>query len=169
MKNPALLIAFITIFSISAFTQKSKPQKKAEKEFLAQLNKILSQKNVQHHWLYEEPYTVVQPFKIDTAGILSMTVRYTTDSSWFLHRMEMPMSGITRVVWDMYAILESDKENVLVFESLPNSPTLKETFSRNLFHIAMVNDDNIKLIQKLYKSWHNLAPFYGKEFEIPVY
>lgn len=167
MKYPALLIVFLIALSFSSFAQKSKPQKKAEKEFLSQLNKIISQKNVQHHWLYEEPYTVVQPFQIDTAGILSVTIRYTTDSSWFLHRMEMPVKSIVGIAWDMYVIIESEKENVKVLESKPNSSLLKETFPRNIFHIAIVADDNPKVADKLRKSWAKLAPYYGIDYQMP--
>lgn len=164
MKCPIIVAFLLFTFSTHSYSQTSKQQSKAQKEFLQLLNKMLTQKNAQHHWMYEDPYTVVQPFKIDSAGRLSVTLKYANDSSWFLHRMEMPVASIHVIAWDMYAILESETENVFVYESAAKDTQLKQVDKRNIFHVALINDADAALIDKLRKAWEKLAPFHGVDY-----
>ena len=160
--NKIVIICLLVLSqSINVHSQVSKSQQKAEKEFLSQLNTIIRQKNTLHHWNYELPFTIIQPFQIEN-NQLSVVLKYSTDSSWFIHKMVIPVESIRDITWDMYAILESGSKNVMVYESLPNSTTIKLVDSRNHFHIALVEDETI--IFKLRKGWEKLAAFYGLDY-----
>ena len=157
-----LILVFTGFLNAEAQT-KSSQQKKIEKKFLKQLNVIINNGHPQHHWSTESRYTVAQPFAIDDSGVISVTLRYTNDTSWYLHRMQMPMSALKGIVWDIYAIMDViDSENaVTVLESEPGQTKLKEVERRYLFHIAAVEDE--KIITDLQKTCSKLLPFYEKK------
>ena len=163
MKYYLLILALAFTGTLFAQTQtKSAQQKKIEKNFLKQLNDIISNRHPQHHWMTEDPYTIIQPFQIDDHNVLSVTLRYSNDSSWYLHRMQMPMSALTGLTWDLYAVMDANrKDAVTVLESEPGQTKLKEVDRRDIFHVALVEDESI--IVNLQNTCRQLVPLYERK------
>jgi hypothetical protein len=96
MKKIILLITcFFSFILPPAATAQAK--QKAEKEFVGQLNHVLNISR-QLHWAYEgNAMTIDSAFAINKEGVLSVTVRYTNDSSFTRVRMEAPVSKIINI------------------------------------------------------------------------
>src|SRR6478752_3658048 len=101
MKMKTVLAFFCLCFILQSPTQAQSKQK-AEKEFLKQLNSILKNSK-QQHWAYEgNVMSIDSAFAINKEGILSVTVRYTSDTSFVRVRLAAPVSKIDTVRYDLY-------------------------------------------------------------------
>jgi len=99
-------------------------------------------------------------FAINKEGILSVTVRYTTDSSFVITRMAAPVNKIQRVAYDLYLILEYKDDLVIFYESEPGSIALTEKGKTNLFHIGAPLPEDVKYLEKLQKALTRLLKYY---------
>jgi hypothetical protein len=141
----------------NAATAQSK--QKAEKAFLHQLNTILKNAK-QQHWNFEGTMTIDTAFAINKEGILSVTVRYTNDTSFVRTRLEAPVNKIKRVAYDLYLILEYEDELVTFYVSEPGSNELKENGKTNLFHIGAPLGEDVKAQEKLQRALDELLKYY---------
>lgn len=155
IKTIVISLIFVLLAPTATLAQS---QQKAEKEFLAHLNNILKDSDEQH-WKYKGVMTVDSAFAINKEGILSVTVRYTDDTSFIRTRMEAPVKNIKWVAYDLYLILEYKKEEVTVYESDANSNELKESFKTNYFHIGAPLPEDMKRQEKLQKLLDNVMVF----------
>lgn len=128
MKN-LLIILLLAVAQINISAQ---TKQQAERTFVRELNKIIKNSD-EHHWAYEGKMTVEKPFSIDDKGILSVTVRYVTDSSNVKVQMEAPINKAKYVLYDHYLILEYAKEDVIVKNSENGNTT---SFKNDLFHLG---------------------------------
>ena len=99
-------------------------------------------------------------FAISKEGILSVTVRYTSDTSFVRVRMEAPVRKILTVSYDLYLILEFIDNDVTVYVSKPGSNKLKEVSKSILFHIGIPPADDIKYQEDLQMALDNLLKYY---------
>lgn len=155
------IILFI-LFSFSlVWQQAATAQTKlhAEKEFLGLLNSILKNSK-QQHWAFEGVMTIDSAFAISPDGMLSVTVRYTGDSSFIRTRMEAPVNKIKEVAYDLYLILVFKEQWVTVYASLPGSNTLQESAKTNLFHIGAPEQEETGLQEKLQQALDKVLLFY---------
>lgn len=129
--------------------QQPKPWQKVE-FFLYELNGILKNSKLQH-WGYEGIMTIDSAFSINKDGILSLTVRYATDSSFIRTRMEAPVYKIESVSYDLYLILEYQGGEVTVYESEPGKNELVPLNKSNLFDIGVPQKDGYIQQEKLQK------------------
>lgn len=152
-----LILCFSLLLQLSSQAQS---KKKDEKEFLKQLNTVLK-KSKQQQWAFEDyVMTIDSAFAISKKGILSVTVRYTNDSSFVRVRTTAPLVKIEKIIYDLYLILVY-KENVVTFyKSEPNSMELKEFNTYNWFHIGAPLPEDIVYQEKLQKALDNLRPYY---------
>ncbi len=104
--------------------------------------------------------TIDSAFAINEKGVLSVTVRYTNDSSFIRARMEAPVNKIKRVAYDLYLILEYKDELVTYYESEPGSNELKEKGTTNLFHIGTPLPEDISYKEKLQKALDKFLKYY---------
>ena len=111
-----VLIWLVMLYFIQPVSLQAQSKQKAEKEFLAELNNILYKSRKQHS-LYEGIMTVDSAFAINKEGILSVTLRYTNDSSYKRVRLQAPVKDISLVRYDLYLILEYTDKLVTYFES----------------------------------------------------
>jgi hypothetical protein len=155
------LFICLVVFLFTPTATPAQSQQKAEKEFLAHLNNILKDSDEQH-WKYKGVMTVDSAFAINKKGILSVTVRYTDDTSFIRTRMEAPVKNIKWVAYDLYLILEYNKEEVTVFESEVNSNALKESSKTNYFHIGAPFPEDMKRQEKLQGLLDKVMVFYKK-------
>ena len=102
MKKSLLLITSCFLLTNVASAQS---KQKAEKKFLKELNSIV-RKSPSQHWGYDGVMTIDSAFAISKTGIISVTVRYTTDEFFMRARMEAPVSTISEVAYDLYLILK---------------------------------------------------------------
>lgn len=145
---------------------------------MQELNQIL--KNTPfHHWAYEKKQLldsnfnpipasdgyasnmiIDSAFAINDAGILSVTLRYTNDSSFTRARMEVPVNKIERVAYDLFLILECKAEAVTGYEAIDGTSVLKQTELTNLFHLGMPVGDGYFEKEKLQKLLDTLLKYY---------
>ncbi|GAB2839831.1 hypothetical protein [Ferruginibacter profundus] len=164
MKILFVLLCFCCSLLFIAVAQ---PKQKAEKEFLKQLNSILKN-SLQQHWNYEgATMTIDSAFAINKEGILSVSVRYTTDSSFVRARMAAPVNKIQRVAYDLYIILEYKDDLVTFYESEPGSNSLNEKGTTNLFHIGAPLPEDAKYQLKLQKALNKLLKYYPVTEKLP--
>lgn len=128
MKN----ILIILFLALAHFNGSAQNKQQAEKSFVKELNKIINNSD-EHHWAYEGKMSIDTPFSIDKNGILSVQIRYVTDSSAVKIRMEAPIYKAMYVLYDHYIILEYPKEDVTIM-NLENETELPS--KNNLFHIG---------------------------------
>ena len=134
-------------------------KQKAEKEFVNELNSILKNSPSQH-WGYEGSMSIDSAFAISPAGILSVTVRYKTDTSFVRARMQAPVSKIINVAYDLYLILAYKTEEVTIYNSEEQSEELKEIGKSIYFHIGEPVGDGFKEKEKLQKLLDKLLKYY---------
>lgn len=156
IKTIVISLIFILLAPTATLAQ---TQQKAEKEFVTHLNNILKYSDEQH-WKYKGVMTIDSAFAINKEGILSVTVRYTDDTSFIRTRMEAPVKNIKWVAYDLYLILEYNKEEVTVYESEINSNELKESSKTNYFHIGAPLPEEMKRQEKLQKLLDKVMVFY---------
>jgi hypothetical protein len=154
-----ILIAWLASLLLIFQTATAQTQQKAEKEFVTHLNNILKDSDEQH-WKYKGVMTIDSAFAINKEGILSVTVRYTDDTSFIRTRMEAPVKNIKWVAYDLYLILEYNKEEVTVYESEVNSNELKESSKTNYFHIGAPLPEDMMRQEKLQKLLDKVMVFY---------
>jgi hypothetical protein len=154
---------FITIFSLLLHQPAvAQSKQKAEKEFLKQLNTVL-QHSKQQHWAYEgNAMTVDSAFAINKEGLLSVTVHYTSDSSFIRTRMTAPVSKIDKVLYDLYIILDCKDKPVTFYQSEPGSNELKEVNKGGRFHIGAPEPEDVRYREKLEKALVDLRKYYRK-------
>ena len=159
MKKKFILSLLILGCSVFLNTAIAQTKQKAEKKFIDQLNTILKNSK-QQHWNYEGMMTIDSAFAINVAGILSVTVRYTTDASFVIVRMAAPINKIQQVDYDLYLILKYKDELVTYYESAPGSNKLIEKGKGELFHIGAPLPEDVKYQEKLQKSLDKLLKYY---------
>ena len=156
MKISSFLFVMITL---SCLSNKSVAQSKlkAEKDFLKELNEILK-KTINQHWEYDGTMTIDSPFTINSQGMLTSTVKYTTDTSMIRVRTEAPVNKITFARQDVYIYLEYRDKSVMVYEQKTNKDwTIK--FKRNMLHLG-IGDDDGKQADKIQQKFEKLREFY---------
>ncbi len=155
MKN-LFIIALIVFFQINTIAQ---TKQKAEKAFVAELNKIISNSKEQH-WAYKGVMAIDSAFAINKKGDLSVTVRYTEDNDVVIARMVAPIKRKMRVAYDLYLILEYNDNYVSSYETAKNSTHLKELEKTNYFHIGVPLYEGYEQQKKLQKLLDNLLKYY---------
>ncbi len=155
------LFTYLIFFLLAPTVTLAQSQQKAEKEFVAHLNEILKDSDEQH-WKYKGAMTVDSAFAINKEGILSVTVRYTDDSSFVRTRMEAPVKSIKGVAYDLYLILEYKQDEVTVYESETNSNELKQSSKTNYFHIGAPLPENRKRQEVLQQLLDKVMVYYKK-------
>lgn len=153
-----IILAFCCL-SLAGFAQ---PKSKAEKDFLKELNEILKE-SVNQHWEFDGKMSVDSPFAINGQGLLTSTVKYTTDTSVTRVRSEAPLNKITFVRQDVYIYLEYRDKSVMVYEQKNNKDWLIK-FKRSMFHIGMGDDDG-KQAEKVQKKFDKLREFYPTDYK----
>lgn len=152
MKQVYCLLIAAFILHVPALAQQ---KDKSEKKFLQALNQVLK-KTPQQHWNYEGQMTIDTAFKISPDGILSVTVRYKTDSSFYRVRMAAPFEEIQDVVQDVYLIFQFDSKLVQVYESEPNSEVLKPAYRLPLLHVGVLEDGDEKTLSTVQRLFAEL-------------
>lgn len=153
------LLTFLCLSLSLQFPASAQPKQKAEREFLKQLNNIVKNSKEQH-WAYTGTMSIDSAFAINKEGILSVTVRYTNDSSFIVSRMEAPVSNIEYVAYDLYLILKYSTDEVNTYVSAEGSNVLQQTGKTNLFHIGAPLSDGYKKQEKLQKAANNVLQYY---------
>jgi hypothetical protein len=142
-------------------TTLAQSKSKTEKDFLKELNDILKQSPNQH-WEFDGKMSIDSPFTISSQGILTSTVKYTTDTSVMRVRTEAPVNKITFARQDVYVYLEYRDKSVIVYEQKKNKDwSIK--FKRNMLHLGMGDDDG-KQADKVQKKFDKLREFYPTEY-----
>ncbi|CAN5636643.1 hypothetical protein BH11BAC3_BH11BAC3_47620 [soil metagenome] len=153
------ILIFLSCCCLLTHLANAQPKQKAAKEFLTKLNSILKNSPSQH-WGYEGAMTIDSAFAISPAGILSVTVRYTNDSSFMRARMEAPVSKIKGALYDLYLILECAGDDVTIYQSEDGSNELKVTNKTHLFHVGEPTGDGYWEKENLEKLLDKLLKFY---------
>ena len=156
MKLLLVLLSFFLLLPIHLSTQ---TRKESQTTFLSELNDVLKNSKDQH-WKYPGEMTIDSAFAINKKGIMSVTVRYKTDSSFVRVRMEAPINRVKKVAYDLYLILQYDQNEVTVFESENGSEELKEQLKTDLFHIGVSLNNGFYEQEKLRKLLKNLQKFH---------
>jgi len=154
------VLAFFCLCFILQSPTKAQTKQKAEKEFLKQLNIALKNSKQQHSAYEGSVMTIDSAFAINKEGILSVTVRYTNDSSFVRTRMTAPVSKIDTVRYDFYLILEYKDTLVTFYQSDPGSNDLKETNKGGWFHVGAPLPEDFKYQENLQKALDNVLKYY---------
>ena len=151
------LVIFLTVAQFSSVLAQSKT--KSEKIFVQELNTVL--KNSKRHASnYEDKMTIDTLFAINKEGILSVTLRYTNDSSYKRVRLQAPVKDISLVLYDLYVILEYTNELVTYFESPWGSEVLYETGKGERFHVGAPLPENVAYQQRVQKALDKVKRYY---------
>jgi len=146
MKFIGLLLIAASLMYLPAAAQKAD---KSEKQFLKAINEVL-RKSPHQHWNYEgNKMTIDSAFRISKDRVISVTVRYKTDSSFYRVRMAAPFDEIQDVMQDIYIIFQFDSKLVQVYESEPNSEVLKPAYRLSLLHVGMPDEGDEKTLPKV--------------------
>ena len=154
-----VLIWLVMLYFIQPVSLQAQSKQKAEKEFLAELNNILYKSRKQHS-LYEGVMTVDSAFAINKEGILSVTLRYTNDSSYKRVRLQAPVKDISLVRYDLYLILEYTDKLVTYFESQWGSEVLEETGKGGWFHVGAPLPEDVAYQQRVQKALNKVKLHY---------
>lgn len=149
------LFLLITICCISQSTLLAQTPQKAQKQFVHELNSVL-QRSSTICWAYTDRMSIDSAFAIDKEGILSVTVRYKTDTSFYRVRMEVPINKITSIVQDLYLILECENNTVKLFTSDINSEKLLLKDTIYFFHCGELPDGDLETIEKIRKVFEKM-------------
>jgi hypothetical protein len=148
------------IISLCALTSFAQNKAKAEKEFLAALNKLVANSSSQH-WAYEEPFAIDSSFHI-YGDTISATFKFKTDTSLFRIRYAAPVRKISSILHDMYLIMMLPAKEVQMYEKIGDNKDWVRFDRRELFHIALAESDKqLKLKQAVEKAWAELERYYG--------
>ncbi|UEG49533.1 hypothetical protein LK994_12905 [Ferruginibacter lapsinanis] len=145
-----LLLCFLLQHTVSAQTKQQ-----AQRDFVKELNAVLKASST-IHWAYTDRMTIDSAFAISKNDILSVTVRYTNDSSFFRFRMEVPMNKIRNIIQDVYLVLECDQDAVKCFLSEKNSNTLVFSHNYNLFHTGELMDADYETLERIKKIFDKI-------------
>ncbi len=121
-------------------------------KLLKQLNDITSH-STKADWAYEDNFTIEQPYQVDDKGMLSVVLKYTTDSSFYLVKRQAPVDSISEAVLDVYLILKFDSDIVETGNSGPNSKNIVMGEEKSKYlHIGMLannkSEKELALLQK---------------------
>lgn len=156
--NKAVFLSILCVSFIFHFSSVAQFKQKAENELLKELNKVLK-KSPNHHWEHDGKMSIDSAFAINTQGNLTLTVRYTTDTSVLVVRTEAPLNKIVWAEKDVYLILKCNDKAVSIFNSEKNNNKLSLKIRRNMFHIGVAEDDS-DTVGKVQKLLDNLRKFY---------
>ena len=134
-------LIFFLLFTLALFNNAT-AQSSAElqKHSLAQLNSVL-RSSPHHHWAFEgEKMKIDSPFAVNSDGLLSVTLQYSTDTGSYKIRFTAPLQSITKVVHDVYLILQYRDNVVTAYKKESGSNEWTEIFRRNYFHIGVVGE-----------------------------
>ena len=107
-----------------------------KQDLLFQLNNIL-RNTTHHHWAYEGlKMQIDSPFTLKN-GVLSMHVRYYSDTAAYWERMEAPLDKIHSVWEDVYVILLYKKDDVIVTGGEVGRPETTVSGTRKIFHVGL--------------------------------
>jgi hypothetical protein len=154
-------IIFLLILAIGFLmptTGTAQSKQKSEKQFLKELDAVLK-KSSRHNSGYEGVMTIDSSFAISKEGILSVTVRYTTDTSVKRVRITAPVRGIQLVRYDLYLILEYGEDVVTVFESDKGSE-FKAVYHSDWFNVGSPMPEDVIYQEKVQKALEGLYRFY---------
>ena len=160
MKIKLSIYTLIT-FCLLSLTGFSQSKSKAEKDFLKELNDILKE-TANQHWEFDGKMSIDSPFAINSRGLITSTVKYTTDTSVVRVRSEAPVNKITFARQDVYIYLEYRDKSVIVYEQKTNQDW-QIKFRRNMFHIGMGDDDG-KQADKVQQKFDKLREFYPTDY-----
>ena len=136
-----IIIALITLNTFAQNDAKYKPLLKA-------LNDIINNTN-SSHWAYTDRFTVQQPFKVDQQDVLSVILRYTTDSSYYLVKRFAPVDILIEVISDEFIVLKFNSKVVGLSISPANSEKLRLTVEKfNYMHVGIPIDNDADRISK---------------------
>jgi len=144
--------------SIETHESDKKPSKKEfylEQRFVDKLNQILL--TTPHmDWKFEGKMKIDSMFSVNENGMLSVTLRYIKDSSFYKVRMEAPLNKIHSIDQDIYIILLFKEKDVKLYISDISNETLVYRENINMFHIGEPADGAeqslLKELQNLYSS-----------------
>jgi hypothetical protein len=156
MKNCFLILSMILLIQMPAHAQRTK----TEEKFIGQLNKVLKASSTQHWYYKDYKMTIESPFAIEEGGILSVTVRYTNDTSSFVVRTEGVLNKMEGVVQDIFLSLKFG--NYMVFTTVYENGIKKNVEESELFFIGNINDD-IRITEETERLWAKLKKYYPTE------
>ncbi|MBC7381926.1 MAG: hypothetical protein H7296_02905 [Bacteroidia bacterium] len=153
-----LILAVITAFYLHPSNVFAQKKNKAERAFVTELNTVLN-KSEKQDGDYEGVMTIDSAFAINAAGVLAVTVKYTSDSSITRVRLAAPVSSIQKVLYDLYLILECADEQVQLSESKNGAP-LKEVSKGSWFRVGAPLPENIMYRVRVEKALKQLLAIY---------
>ena len=151
---------FMLSFCLAVQCSNAQTRQQAEREFVAQLNDIVRYSSGARSWEYEGKYSVDSLFRISKTGILSITFRYTTDTSFVRIRMAAPVSKMQDVFYDYYLGFEFKQNWVTIYKSAINKNAMKEFGTDYLFHIGVPTWEGEKKQERLQKALAVLKKYY---------
>ena len=153
-------IMFMLSFCLAVLSSYAQTKQQAEKDFITQLNDIVRKSSEPSPWANEGKYSIDSLFHISKTGILSITFRYTTDTSFVRVRMAAPVSKIKDVFYDYYLGFEFKQNLVTIYKAAFNKKALKEYETDFLFHIGVPIWEGEKKQENLQKALATLQKYY---------
>lgn len=154
-----LLVLTVILSLIQPVSLQAQSKRKAQKEFLAELNTILKRSSRQRSG-YAGTMTIDSAFAISKKGILSVTVRYTSNSRFVRVRTTAPVNKIDNLRYDLYMILEYKDPLVTFYESATDSNSLVETGKGGWFHVGAPLPEDIMYKEKLQAALDKLLKYH---------
>ena len=151
---------FMLSFCLAVLSSNAQTKQQAEKDFITQLNDIVRKSSEPSPWANEGKYSIDSLFHISKTGILSITFRYTTDTSFVRIRMAAPVSKMQDVFYDYYLGFEFKQNWVTIYKSAINKNAMKEFGTDYLFHIGVPTWEGEKKQEKLQKALAVLKNYY---------
>jgi hypothetical protein len=158
--NKIISLCIIAVSFLLPTAVSAQSKQVAEQEFVSQLNHILKISKPQQWGSERTTMSIDSAFALNKEGILSVTVRYTKDSTYTRVRKEAPVNKIIHVAYDLYLILEYNEEEVTIYNSEPGSNELSNSYKSSLLHIGAPDMDASDLKVKLQKALDDLLKFY---------
>gem|GEM_PF-5913259 len=138
--HPIFRIATVflfTLFSVSG----AGAQQHREQAFLRHLNNLLSRSSA-HHGAHEgERLKIDTPYTLRN-GMLSVSLRYETDTSRTRYRYVAPLATVRRISSDRYLILEYAEREVQMFTAHGNEPFPAQPQQISMLHLGNPGDQN---------------------------
>lgn len=141
----------IALFCLTVFYGQAQ-EAKNYRPLLKNLNKMLKEAE-EFSWMYSPDFDIIQPYKVDKDGNLSVIIRGKAEDVEYTHKYEAPLNDIDDFVMDVYYVISFKSESVIVWE-LQDGKWV-ETDARDYFHLGKPKDEDAHYWSSILRSEFN--------------
>ena len=163
MKAKTLGLVF-TLCIFFQFALQAQGREKAESSFLKEINNVLQHsQDAGLSFMYKVDSMIVDSPFVIKEGVISVAVRYISETDTVRIRAEAPVSHLKDIGYDHYLIMLLKDEAVTQYEYKAGDNDYKQTMKKNLLHIGTPIKDGYGEQENLQKLLNKLLKYYKQQ------